>query len=125
MYEHVRGVATLARSQLGGREVVVALLHDTIEKGGARRELLMEHGFGPAVVDLVEMLTQAPEETTQDYLARCAADPTAAVLKKLDLIEKIAAARRIEDEAKRRRASWEKRLELLLHALDQQARTAR
>jgi (p)ppGpp synthase/HD superfamily hydrolase len=71
-----------------GRAVAAALLHDVVEKAGVSIEQLRMVTDDDRVVELVQLLTQRIGESDRSYLARCAGDPTALVIKRLDLLDK-------------------------------------
>jgi hypothetical protein len=89
--DHARRVAARCGPAADERVRAAALLHDVVEKCGITpcelRELMPHDG----VIDLVTLLTHAAGEPELDYLARCAADPDAFHLKRLDLLDKLLA----------------------------------
>jgi hypothetical protein len=85
---HARRVAAAVRGGGDDRVVVAALLHDVLEKTGATAAELLALTGDAGVVELVEVLTQRDGESYRAYLARCAADPTAMLLKRIDLEDK-------------------------------------
>lgn len=87
--EHPRRVATalLGLTDLDG--IVAALLHDSVEKGRATYADLRRAGIGPAVIDLVEVLTRRPGQDLGEYLERCARLPVTRRIKRADLLDKV------------------------------------
>jgi HD domain len=69
--------------------VVVALLHDSIEKGNSTTEGLRAAGATEAVVSAIEALTQRTQEPVSAYLDRCRANPIARTVKRYDLLDKL------------------------------------
>jgi len=69
--------------------VVVAMLHDSIEKGGLSSEELRTAGIGGEALLAIEALTQRPGEDVAVYLDRCRANPIARQVKRFDLLDKI------------------------------------
>ncbi len=88
--EHPLRVAQAIRSAGGDTAVVVvALLHDSIEKGKATRAGLRAAGATEAVVSAVDALTRRTQEPVPAYLARCRANPIARTVKRYDLLDKL------------------------------------
>lgn len=86
--DHARRVAAAVAAH-GDRAVVVALLHDTVEKGCIAWPELAAAVDDDEVVRLVDALTRRNGESELDYLRRCARDPAAAVIKRADLLDKL------------------------------------
>jgi (p)ppGpp synthase/HD superfamily hydrolase len=86
---HARRVAARARYTGDHRIIAAALLHDVLEKTDTTAAGLRELTGDPEVVALVETLTHDPDESYEVYLARCAADRDAFVIKRLDLMDKL------------------------------------
>jgi (p)ppGpp synthase/HD superfamily hydrolase len=57
------------------RLVAVALLHDVVEKRRISAGELLAITMDARLVKLVQVLTQSGDESDEDYLSRCAADP--------------------------------------------------
>ena len=112
---HARRVASGLASSDDSTAIAAALLHDVVEKRRATVDELLAATDDPAVVELVTVLTQVVGESDYDYLSRCAADPTALVIKRLDLADKFAAEddEVPADEAERVRRRAGQRLALL------------
>jgi hypothetical protein len=70
---------------------VAALLHDVVEKAGVSVDDVRALTRDERVVELVDLLTQRHGETERSYLARCASDPTALAIKRIDLLDKLVA----------------------------------
>ena len=87
---HARRVAAAARGRGDDRVIAAALLHDVLEKTGTTAAELLALTGDPAVVELVEVLSQRDGESYRGYLARCAADPRTLLLKRIDLEDKLA-----------------------------------
>jgi (p)ppGpp synthase/HD superfamily hydrolase len=92
---HARRVALAVRTcsseALDGdeqRAFIAALLHDVMEKAGVTIAELRTMTDDERVVELVQILTQRIGESDRSYLARCASDPTALVIKRIDLEDK-------------------------------------
>jgi hypothetical protein len=88
---HARRVAAGLDGSADDRLVAAALLHDVLEKTAVTAEELRAMTCDAGCVDLVEVLTQAADESDESYLARCVADPAALRLKRLDLMDKFVA----------------------------------
>jgi hypothetical protein len=87
---HARRVAAAVRGRREDRVIAAALLHDVLEKTATTAAELLALTGDPEVVELVEVLSQRDGESYRCYLARCAADPTALLLKRIDLEDKFA-----------------------------------
>jgi (p)ppGpp synthase/HD superfamily hydrolase len=66
-----------------------ALLHDVVETGRISLDDLRARTGDDRVVALVDLLTRRPDESERDYLARCASDPDALLVKRADLADKV------------------------------------
>lgn len=70
----------------GDRERIAAVLHDVAEDCPQwPLSKLREQNFSGAVCDALDALTRRPNEDYSDFIARCAADPIARVVKFADL----------------------------------------
>jgi hypothetical protein len=69
--------------------VVVALLHDSVEKGGATWDELRAAGVDGDVLTAVDAITQRSGEDVWVYLERCRAHPLAREVKRHDLLDKL------------------------------------
>jgi hypothetical protein len=88
--EHPLRVAHAVQSAGGDTTaVIVALLHDSIEKGSATRAGLRAAGAEDAVLSAVDALSQRAQEPVSAYLARCRANPIAGMVKHYDLLDKL------------------------------------
>ncbi len=88
--EHPLRVAQAVQAAGGDiTAVVVALLHDSIEKGSATTAGLRAAGATETVLSAVEALTQETQEPVSAYLARCRANPVARMVKRYDLLDKL------------------------------------
>lgn len=88
---HARRVAARVRGTNDDRVIAAALLHDVLEKAGVSANELRAMTGDAGVVDLVEVLSRRDGESEHDYLSRCAADPKALVVKRVDLEDKLVA----------------------------------
>ena len=88
---HARRVAGGVLASGDTRALAAALLHDVLEKTAVTADELHEMTGDQALVDLVERLSQRAGESDWDYLSRCAADPTALLIKRFDLTDKLTA----------------------------------
>ena len=86
---HARRVA----AAVGGDDLAVALglLHDVVEKAGTTLDELLVMVGDERLVALVDMLTRRDDESDEEYLSRCVADPIALVVKRADLRDKLTA----------------------------------
>ena len=85
--EHARRVAERVRPTGDDRTVVVALLHDVVEKGQSSLADLLAVVRDERVVHLVDILTRRTGESEEEYLSRCAADSAALAIKRADLTD--------------------------------------
>jgi (p)ppGpp synthase/HD superfamily hydrolase len=69
--------------------IAVALLHDSVEKGGVDWGDLHSAGVTADIVAAVDAMTQRSGERESTYLARCRANPLARVVKRYDLLDKL------------------------------------
>jgi (p)ppGpp synthase/HD superfamily hydrolase len=108
---HARRVAARVRTAGDDRCVAAALLHDVVEKGRISLDDLFAITGDVRLVELVGLLTREPEESDFEYLARCASDPDALLIKRADLADRLmaddwnvtpATAARIRRQAARR-----------------------
>jgi (p)ppGpp synthase/HD superfamily hydrolase len=88
---HARRVAAGVLASGDSRAVAAALLHDVLEKTPVTADELHEMTGDQALVELVERLTRKDGQSDWSYLSRCAADPTALLIKRLDLTDKLTA----------------------------------
>jgi (p)ppGpp synthase/HD superfamily hydrolase len=86
---HARRVAVGVLASGDRRAVAAALLHDVLEKTDVTADMLYEMTGDTALVALVVRLTHSAWESECEYLARCASDPTALLIKRLDLADKL------------------------------------
>ena len=110
---HAQRVAAAVRHTNDDRVIAAALLHDVVEKAGISASELRAMTGDPGVVALVEVLSRRDGESDHDYLSRCAADPMALLVKRVDLVDKLVAddavvppviAERIRQQARERLA---------------------
>jgi (p)ppGpp synthase/HD superfamily hydrolase len=85
---HARRVAA-GLGDADARLVAAALLHDVLEKGDVDEGRLGEVVADDRVMELVVILTKRQHESDEVYLARCAGDPDALAIKRLDLLDKL------------------------------------
>src|SRR5450631_2393978 len=76
--EHPLRVASAVAWASGDEtSIMVAMLHDSIEKGGVTWDDLRWAGAGEEVLSALDALTRRPGEGVSDYLERCRAHPIA------------------------------------------------
>jgi (p)ppGpp synthase/HD superfamily hydrolase len=121
--DHARRVA-VAMGDVDPRVRAVALLHDVVEKSGTSIEALESMTGDPWITEMVGLLSKHEGESEQDYLARCAADPVALQIKRLDIGDKLVTddVHLPADEAERVRAQARERLLALESLAPQNAR---
>lgn len=85
--DHARRVAAAAGDD--PRVIAVALLHDVVEKADVTVDQLRDLVGDAWIVDLVAILTMPEGEDEETYLVRCASDPVAIRIKRLDLVDKL------------------------------------
>ncbi len=91
--DHVRRVA---EHVAGEDEILVAWLHDVVEKGpGWTFERLLEEGFSQPVVRAVDAMSKRDGEDYFDFVRRSIADPLARPVKRADLTDNLAQMRRM------------------------------
>jgi hypothetical protein len=95
---HARRMAAALGDEVDDTTYAAALLHDVIEKTDVTADVLLDLTGDAAVVHLVEVLTQNDDEPDELYLARCAAEPAALLLKRLDLTDKFVAEVDVPEE---------------------------
>lgn len=66
-------------------EIIVALLHDTIEDTDVTTEYLLQQGFPEVIVDAVLSLTKREGERYEDFVARAKLNPIGRMVKIHDL----------------------------------------
>ena len=88
---HARRVAAGVADSHDDRAVPAARLHDVLEKTEITAEELRTITRDSTLVALVEMLTRDQGESDHAYLSRCATDPTAVLVKRVDLEDKLVA----------------------------------
>lgn len=66
-------------------EIIVALLHDTIEDTDVTPEFLMEQGFPQEIVEGVLSVTKRGGESYDDFVARAKKNPIGRIVKIHDL----------------------------------------
>jgi len=69
--------------------VVLALLHDSVEKGCLGWDDLRAQGVGDDQLAVLDALTQRAGESEGAYFARVARVPTALLIKRADLLDKL------------------------------------
>lgn len=90
--DHVLGVAALLGDEPDEHLLVIALLHDVVEKGSATYDELRAAGATEDVIAAVDGISQRVGERSDAYLARCARNPSAYAVKRIDLLEKLSPA---------------------------------
>jgi (p)ppGpp synthase/HD superfamily hydrolase len=113
--EHVRLAHPDRSAHERDRAVVAALLHDVVEKAGVSVDEIRTLTDDERIVELVDFLTRRPDETEHAYLGRCASDPTALVIKRIDLLDKLVASDALvpADEVARIRRAAQRRIAVL------------
>jgi (p)ppGpp synthase/HD superfamily hydrolase len=86
---HAHRVAARVGRYAGDRTIAVALLHDTVSSGRITFAELREVTGDPRLAELIEALTRATDESDEHYLARCAAEPTALLVKRAHLADRL------------------------------------
>jgi (p)ppGpp synthase/HD superfamily hydrolase len=83
---HIERVSKYVKA-LGGneRQIIAAILHDTVEDAGATLDSLREAGFSEKVVSIVDALTRREEESYNEYLTRLVKNPYAILIKQADI----------------------------------------
>ena len=106
---------TVAESMETEDEIIVALLHDTIEDCGVTKEYLAAAGFSRDVVEAVEAMSKRKGETYDEYIARVKTNRIARKVKIADLKHNMDLTRLIEvtEQAEKRVNKYKKALEVL------------
>lgn len=102
--DHPRRVATRV-AQRGGTtaQIIAAWLHDTVEDTGIDLPGLRRAGVPDDAVRLVEILTRREGESYEDFIRRCAPDPGANLIKRMDVADHCGRLHLIEGERTRHR----------------------
>ena len=66
-------------------EMIIAVLHDVIEKTSIDIEYLMDAGFSDKVVQAIDSLSRRPEESYDNYIDRVSKNKLATKIKIIDL----------------------------------------
>ncbi|MAO86733.1 MAG: GTP pyrophosphokinase [Candidatus Marinimicrobia bacterium] len=66
-------------------EMIIAVLHDVIEKTSIDMEYLMDAGFSDKVVQAIDSLSRRPEESYDNYIDRVSKNKLATKIKIIDL----------------------------------------
>ncbi len=91
--DHVRRVAG---SVSGEDEILVAWLHDVVEKGpGWTFERLRAEGFSDRVIAAVDAMSKRDGEDYFDFVRRSFSDPLARPVKRADLTDNLAQTRQM------------------------------
>jgi hypothetical protein len=85
--DHVCRVAAPIAIDPDRHAVPSALLHDTVEKGTLQWDDLPAAGAGDRLIAVVDALTEHEGEADSDHVARCAADPLALRIKRVDVAD--------------------------------------
>lgn len=104
--EHALHVAEQVKTR---KLKIIALLHDTLEDSDLTAEDLRREGFPEEIVEAVCVLTHNDEdgEAYEDYIARVAKNPMAALVKRADLNHNMDLSR-IKNPGPRDRRRYEK-----------------
>src|SRR4051794_35277328 len=89
--DHARRIAAAVDWTCDSHLIAAALLHDVLEKTPTTAAELLELTGDVRVVELVERVSQRAGEPYEEYLARCASDPDALLIKTADLRDKLTA----------------------------------
>jgi (p)ppGpp synthase/HD superfamily hydrolase len=87
--DHVVRVAANPTVSDDAALVVLALLHDSVEKGRLVWDDLRAHGVDDDQLAVLDALTQRAGESEGAYFARIARTPTALLIKRADLLDKL------------------------------------
>lgn len=91
--DHVRRVA---ESVTGDEEVLVAWLHDVVEKGpGWTFQRLRDEGFSERVIEAVDAMSKREGEDYFEFVRRSIANPLARPVKRADLADNLLQMRQI------------------------------
>jgi (p)ppGpp synthase/HD superfamily hydrolase len=110
---HARRVAARVRITADNRVIAAALLHAVVSTHCITADELRAVVADERVAEIVEVLTRTDGEADEPYLARCAANPFALMIKRADLADSLiaiepsvaaAVALRIRRQASRRLA---------------------
>ena len=66
-------------------EMIIAVLHDVIEKTSIDIEYLMDAGFSDKVVQAIDSLSRRPKESYDNYIDRVSKNKLATKIKIIDL----------------------------------------
>ena len=66
-------------------EMIIAVLHDVIEKTSIDMEYLMDAGFSDKVVQAIDSLSRRPKESYDNYIDRVSKNKLATKIKIIDL----------------------------------------
>jgi (p)ppGpp synthase/HD superfamily hydrolase len=114
---HARRVAGRVAVTEDDSLIGAALLHDVLEKTPTTADDLRALTRDERLVEMVERLSQQAGEPYRAYLARCATDPEALLLKRIDLHDKLVSddftvpwtqAARLRNQARQRLALLER-----------------
>lgn len=84
--DHPRRVLANVQAQGGGPFVqIAAILHDVVEDTPFTLQMLLDLGFSPAAVNLVDLVTRKGDETPEVYYAKIAENADAVMIKVADI----------------------------------------
>lgn len=94
---------------------VCALLHDVVEDTDTTFDELSEMGFPNEVIDVLKLLTHAPEEEYMEYVEKISENPTATKVKIADLMHNSDLSRMdtVDEWALKRTEKYKNALKLL------------
>ena len=97
-------------------EIIVALLHDTIEDTYVTADYLLNEGFSVETVNAILALTRRKDESYEDFIIRCKQNKIAKNVKVADILDNLNIARlkQITDEDIKRNVKYLKVLKYLL-----------
>ncbi len=97
-------------------EIIVVLLHDTIEDTNDTTKFLLNEGFSEEIVNAVLALTKNENETYEDFIVRCKKNKITKNVKITDILDNLNLSRlkEITDEDIKRNLKYLKALKHLI-----------
>lgn len=87
--DYINHPLRVAKSLQNENEIVVALLHDTIEDTFITAEYLLNSGFSKEIVNAVLALTRRKDESYDDFIIRCKENKIAKKVKIADILDNL------------------------------------
>ncbi len=87
--DYINHPLRVANSLQNEDEIIVALLHDTIEDTNVTAEYLLNSGFSRKIVDAVLALTRRKDESYDDFIIRCKENEIAKKVKIRDILDNL------------------------------------